>query len=79
MQSFRLEGDVGPVEGWSLPIEGTERDKVFGLFLKCWRLCQSTGGPWYGMTVALHRSGRFSVDFEYRDHYQEGDIMREGR
>jgi len=29
------------------------------------------------MTVKLERSGKYSVDFEYRDTYQEGDIMKE--
>lgn len=43
-----------------------------------WRLTQELGQPrWYMMTVNLERSGKYSVDFEYRDDYQEGDIMKE--
>lgn len=42
-----------------------------------WRLTQDLGLPrWYMMTVRLERSGQYSVDFEYRDDYQEGDIMK---
>lgn len=43
-----------------------------------WRLTQDLGLPrWYMMTVKLERSGKYSVDYEYRDDYQEGDIMKE--
>lgn len=43
-----------------------------------WRLTQDLGQPrWYMMTVKLDRSGKYSVDFEYRDDYQVGDIMKE--
>lgn len=42
-----------------------------------WRTAQDFGLPrWYMMTVNLERSGKYSVDFEYRDDYQEGDIMK---
>ena len=42
-----------------------------------WRLTQDLGQPrWYMMTVQLDRSGRYSVEFEYRDYYKEGDIMK---
>jgi hypothetical protein len=43
-----------------------------------WRTTQQLGLPrWYMMTVKLERSGKYSVDYEYRDDYQEGDIMKE--
>jgi hypothetical protein len=43
-----------------------------------WQLTQTLGLPrWYKMTATVERTGRFNVDFEYRDHYREGDIMRE--
>jgi len=43
-----------------------------------WRTTAQLGLPrWYMMTVKLERSGKYSVDFEYRDTYQEGDIMKE--
>lgn len=46
--------------------------------LRHWRLAQDFGQPrWYMMTVNLERSGKYSVDFEYRDDYKEGDIMKE--
>jgi hypothetical protein len=46
--------------------------------IRHWRLTQELGQPrWYMMTVNLERGGKYSVDFEYRDDYQEGDIMKE--
>ena len=30
------------------------------------------------MIVSVEGSGKFSVDFEYKDDYQEGDIMKRG-
>lgn len=42
-----------------------------------WQLTQDLGQPrWYKMIVAVERSGKFSVEFEYKDDYQEGDIMK---
>ena len=44
-----------------------------------WRLTQDLGQPrWYKMIVTVERSGKFGVDFEYKDDYQEGDIMKRG-
>lgn len=44
-----------------------------------WRLTQDLGQPrWYKMIVSVERSGKFSVAFEYKDDYQEGDIMKRG-
>ena len=44
-----------------------------------WRLTQDLGQPrWYKMIVTVERGGKFSVDFEYKDDYQEGDIMKRG-
>jgi hypothetical protein len=44
-----------------------------------WRLTQDLGLPrWYKMTITVERSGKFSVDFEYKDDYKEGDIMQRG-
>lgn len=41
-----------------------------------WQLTQALGQPrWYQMTVRLDENGRYSVDFAYRDVYEEGDIM----
>ena len=31
---------------------------------------------WYKMIVTVERSGKFNVEFEYKDDYQEGDIMK---
>ena len=43
-----------------------------------WRLTQELGlRRWYKMTVKVQRTGHFNVEFEYRDQYREGDIMRE--
>ena len=44
-----------------------------------WRLTQDLGQPrWYKMIVTVERNGKFSVDFEYKDDYREGDIMKRG-
>lgn len=40
-------------------------------------LSEQLGHPrWYMMTVKLSRNGKYTVDFEYRDDYEEGDIMK---
>jgi hypothetical protein len=42
-----------------------------------WRSCEECGQPrWYMMTIKLERTGKYTVDFEYRDDYKEGDIMQ---
>ena len=42
-----------------------------------WQLTQDLAqARWYKMIVTVERSGKFSVDFEYKDDYQEGDIMK---
>ncbi len=44
-----------------------------------WQLTQDLGQPrWYKMIVTVERSGKFTVDFEYKDDYQEGDIIKRG-
>ncbi len=44
-----------------------------------WRLTQNLGQPrWYKLTATVERDGKFSVDFEYKDDYKEGDIMKRG-
>lgn len=59
------------------PVREEERQLDDATFAH-WRLTQDLGQPrWYMMTVNLERSGKYSVDFEYRDDYKEGDIMKE--
>jgi hypothetical protein len=44
-----------------------------------WQLTQDLGQPrWYKMIVTVERSGKFDVEFEYKDDYKEGDIMKRG-
>ncbi len=44
---------------------------------KHWQLTQDLGQPrWYKMIVTVERSGKFTVDFKYKDDYQEGDIIK---
>lgn len=53
-------------------------NKLSDLTLEHWRLTQDLGQPrWYKMIVTVERSGKFNVEFEYKDDYQEGDIMRD--
>ncbi|MCU0763920.1 MAG: hypothetical protein MUF76_13430 [Hydrogenophaga sp.] len=43
-----------------------------------WRLTQDLGLPrWYKLIMSVQRGGKFSVDFEYKDDYKEGDMMRQ--
>ena len=58
---------------------GQARSTVRELTRRHWQLTQDLGQPrWYKMIVTVERSGKFSVDFEYKDDYQEGDIMKRG-
>ena len=79
-------GDVGAADFWLS--NGGEEVKtmpalaatlaVSNAAKQHWQLTQTLGQPrWYKMTVKVEHTGRFNVDFEYRDHYREGDIMRE--
>lgn len=53
-------------------------NKLSDLTLEHWRLAQRLGQPrWYNMIVTVERSGKFAVEFEYKDDYQEGDIMQD--
>ncbi len=62
----------------SIP-DASHRAKLYGSTKRHWRLTQDLGQPrWYKMIVSVERSGKFSVDFEYKDDYQEGDIMKRG-
>lgn len=55
------------------------RSNLIDLTERHWRLTQDLGQPrWYKMTVTVERSGKFNVDFEYKDDYKVGDIMQRG-
>jgi hypothetical protein len=78
-------GDVGADDFWLTDDRGTEKTwstveqerTVSAAAFDHWRLTQELGQPrWYMMTVKLDRSGKYSVDFEYKDDYREGDIMK---
>jgi hypothetical protein len=52
---------------------------VEALTKRHWQLTQDLGQPrWYKMIVTVERSGKFNVEFEYKDDYQEGEIMKRG-
>lgn len=54
-----------------------EMDRLSDAVDDHWHLTQDLGQPrWYMMTVTVERSGKYAVDFEYRDDYQEGDISK---
>jgi hypothetical protein len=43
------------------------------------RLTEALGQPrWYKMVLTVQRSGKYGVDFEYKDDYREGDILQRG-
>jgi hypothetical protein len=69
--------DGKTVEGW-YP-ENSFLDHLRKQALRHWRLAQELSQPrWYKMIVTVERSGKFNVEFEYKDDYQEGDIMKRG-
>jgi len=75
-QSYKLVGAAGAaVEGWSVP--DAAADAMYDHFKRCWKQSATTSKPWYEATLHVRPDGQFSVDFAYRDHYLEGDIMRE--
>ena len=71
------DADEKVIEGW-YPLNDV-LDHLYELTKRHWQSTQDLGQPrWYKMTVTVERSGKFSVDFEYKDDYQEGDIMKCG-
>jgi hypothetical protein len=80
-------GDVGSDDFW-IELNGEEKQvlpdlqsslRVSDAAKTHWRLTQDLGQPrWYKMIVTVERTGKFSVDFEYKDDYKEGDIMKRG-
>ncbi len=61
---------------YDVPSEPGE-SQIGQLAMNCWRQTVELGLPrWYMMTVSLQASGKYAVDFEYRDDYQEGDITK---
>ena len=66
-----------PVEGW-YPSNDV-MDRLYDLSKRHWQLTQDLGqARWYKMIVTVERSGKFSVNFEYKADYQEGDILKRG-
>jgi hypothetical protein len=87
--SYTPDGGVGGHDYWyelddgkvdrGISPHASARSAIRALTKNHWRLTQDLGqARWYKMTVTVERSGKFSVDFEYKDDYQEGDIMRRG-
>jgi hypothetical protein len=75
--SFQLEDLAGQtVAGWFPP--DSKLDQIYELARECRRVSAERGARlWYGMTLRVWSDGRFETDFEFRDHYREGDISRE--
>jgi hypothetical protein len=81
-------GDVGSDDFWiscagvetkRSPKDLTQYLSVSRASKQHWDITQALGLPrWYKMTVTVERSGKFSVEFEYKDDYKEGDIMQRG-
>lgn len=77
-QTFHFLRQSGVLDKGSSPSRSAEL-RIGQLAEQHWRLTQDLGLPrWYKMTVTVERSGKFSVDFEYKDDYKEGDIMQRG-
>ncbi len=70
--------DSGVLDKRSAPSRQREHE-IDALTRMHWRRTQDLGLPrWYKMTITVERSGKFSVDFEYKDDYKEGEIMQRG-
>jgi hypothetical protein len=70
--------DSGVVDKGSAPSRQRERE-IDALTRLHWRRTQDLGQPrWYKMIVTVERTGKFNVEFEYKDDYKEGDIMQRG-
>jgi hypothetical protein len=66
----------GATEQGTLPADRYQ-DKIEELTLRHWQLTQDLGqARWYKMIVTVERSGKFNVEFEYKDDYKEGDILQ---
>ena len=53
------------------------RARIRELTSKIWRISQESGqAPWFKLKLDLDAGGKYSIDFEYRDNYAEGDIMK---
>jgi hypothetical protein len=71
---FRFHLDDGRLDKGSSPSHRIEA-RLDDLALRHWKSVQDLDQPrWYTMTVNVERSGKYSVDFEYRDNYRDGDI-----
>jgi hypothetical protein len=76
-QTFHFLRSSGLVDKGSSPRRSAEL-MVGQLAEQHWRLTQDLGLPrWYKMIFTVERTGKFSVDFEYKDDYKEGDIMHQ--
>jgi Protein of unknown function, DUF600 len=72
-----IKGDGHQLVGW-YP-SNAHLDQLYELTKRHWHLTQDLGQPrWYKMTATVERTGKFNVDFEYKDDYKEGDIMKRG-
>lgn len=86
--SFRVTPNAGVLapDYWPTMADGSVRKdfpeqqferSVEDAALRHWHLVQDLGqSPWYMMTLRVNLGGPYSADFEYRDDYQEGDIMK---
>jgi hypothetical protein len=73
---FYLED--GTVDQGSSPHREPDR-RVDKLALQHWQLTQDLGQPrWFKMIVTVQCSGKFSVDFEYKDHITDLDMVERG-
>jgi hypothetical protein len=79
-------GDVGADDFWR--VQGGQPTQDFPASTEAflavqeaalahWRLTQQLGQPrWFQMTLQLDRQGRYSADFDYRESYEAGDVIR---
>ena len=66
----RIDKGASPLEPMLTNLENATK--------KHWQETQNLGQPrWYKMILTIQRTGKFNVEFEYRDDYKEGDIMKQ--
>jgi hypothetical protein len=70
--------DMAGAEVWELPTPAA-RDDMYRLTHEHWQRTQDIGqARWYKMIVNVQPDGRFTIDFEYKNDYQEGDMLQRG-
>ena len=68
----------GTLDQTSIP-NASHRAVLYAVTKSHWQLTQDLGQPrWFKMVVTVQHSGKFSVDFEYKDTITDLDMFERG-